>query len=189
MKKKLILIGASTGGPGHLKKILLSLANSFRVPIVIAQHMNPIFIKSFVKQFDDELSFDFLLANSKHDIKPSTVYVCETHCELCRQGSYLRVESAPGVVSHYNPSVDHLFHSATKLVDSYDILAVLLTGIGQDGAEGLDALQNAGATCIAESESSAIGFGMPKKAAELNKNIKVMDLDTIMNYIQKFGDV
>jgi len=154
MKKKLILIGASTGGPGHLKKVFLNLPKSFNTPVVIAQHMNPVFIKSFVKQFDDELSFNFLSAYSRHDIKPSTVYICETHCELCKQGFYLRLDSASGVISHYNPSIDHLFHSAIKLVESYDILAILLTGIGQDGAEGLHALQNAGATCIAESEES-----------------------------------
>ncbi len=52
MKEKLILIGASTGGPGHLKKILLNLKTSFSTPVVIAQHMNPVFITSFVKQFD-----------------------------------------------------------------------------------------------------------------------------------------
>jgi two-component system chemotaxis response regulator CheB len=101
----------------------------------------------------------------------------------------LKLESASGVISHYNPSVDHLFYSAVQLVKSHDILAILLTGIGQDGAEGLSALQNAGATCIAESERSAIVFGMPKRAAELNANIKVMHLDSIIDYIKKFGSV
>jgi len=189
MKEKLILIGASTGGPGHLKKILLNLPKSFDIPIIIAQHMNSVFIKSFVKQFNDELSFNFLLADSRHDIKRSTVHICETHCELCKQGFDLKLESASGVISHYNPSVDHLFYSAVKLVKSHDILAILLTGIGQDGAEGLSALQNTGATCIAESEQSAIVFGMPKRAAELNANIKVMHLDSIIDYIKKFGSV
>lgn len=189
MKKKLILIGASTGGPGHLKKILLNLPVDFTVPIVIAQHMNQVFITSFVKQFDDELPLNFVLANNRHDVDPSTVHICGTHCELHQQGFYLKLEHASNVVSHYNPSIDHLFYSAVKLVKSYDVLAVLLTGIGQDGAGGLDALENEGATCIAESEESAIVFGMPKKAAELNSNIKIMNLDNIMNYIKNFGDV
>lgn len=187
MKEKLILIGASTGGPGHLKKILLNLPVDFTAPIIIAQHMNQVFISSFVKQFDDELPFNFCLANNRHDVQSSTIHICGTHCELHKQGFYLKLEGGSNVVSHYNPSIDYLFYSAVKLVNSYDVLAILLTGIGQDGAEGLDALETAGATCIAESEESAIVFGMPKKAAELNAKIKVMHLDSIIDYIKKFG--
>jgi len=188
MREKLILIGASTGGPGHLKKILLSLKPSFSTPVVIAQHMNPVFITSFVKQFDDELPFNFFLANSRHHIEPSTMHICSTHCELNKRERYLKLESVSDVTSHYNPSVDHLFHSAVKLCKEYDILAILLTGIGHDGAEGLSELKHAGATCIAESEESAIVYGMPKKAVELNSSIKVMNLDNITAYIKRFGD-
>ncbi len=186
MKKKIILIGASTGGPGHLKKILSNLPSDFNTPIVIAQHMNPIFITSFVKQFDDELPFNFFLVNSINNVDSSSIYICGTHCEFQKQGSSLKLQSATNVVSYYNPSVNNLFQSAVKLTNSYDILAVLLTGIGQDGAEGLDALECAGASCIAESEDSAIVFGMPKKAAEMNSKIKVMHLDSIISYIKKF---
>ena len=188
MKEKLILIGASTGGPGHLKKILLNLKTSFSTPVVIAQHMNPVFITSFVKQFDDELPFNFFLADSRHHIESSTMHVCATHCELHKRERYLKLESINGITSHYNPSVDHLFHSAVKLCNEYDVLAVLLTGIGHDGAQGLSELKNAGATCIAESEESAIVYGMPKKAAELNENIKVMNLNDIIKYIKRFGE-
>jgi two-component system chemotaxis response regulator CheB len=187
MKKKLILIGASTGGPGHLKKIFLSLKTKFHIPIVIAQHMNPVFITSFVKQFDDELPFNFYLASKSHEIEDNSMFICATHCGLCKKGNTLKLESSKEVQSHYNPSVDNLFDSAVKLTDSYDILAILLTGIGQDGAHGLAKLKEAGATCIAESEESAIVFGMPKKAAELNSDIKVMSLDKIINYIKQFG--
>ena len=188
IREKLILIGASTGGPGHLKKILSSLSSSFKTPIVIAQHMNPVFITSFVKQFDEELPFNFFLADDRHHVEKSSMYICATHCELNKRERYLKLESATGVVSYYNPSVDHLFHSAVKLCKEYDVLAVLLTGIGHDGAGGLSELQHAGATCIAESEDSAIVYGMPKKAAELNSNIKVMHLDEIIKYIKRFGE-
>jgi two-component system chemotaxis response regulator CheB len=186
IREKLILIGASTGGPGHLKKILSSLDTSFCTPIVIAQHMNPVFITSFVKQFDEELPFKFFLADNRHDVDIGTMHICATHCELNKRDRYLKLESASGVESYYNPSVDHLFHSAVKLCKEYDILAILLTGIGHDGAAGLSALQEAGATCIAESKESAIVYGMPKKAAELNSNIKIMHLDKIIEYIKRF---
>ena len=188
IKEKLILIGASTGGPGHLKKILSSLNPTFSTPIVIAQHMNPVFITSFVKQFDDELSFNFFLANDRHHIEDFTIHICATHCELNKRDRYLKLETVSDVDSHYNPSVDHLFHSAIKLCKEYDVLAVLLTGIGHDGASGLSELKNARAQCIAESEESAIVYGMPKRAAELNSNIKVMHLDDIIKYIKRFGE-
>jgi len=188
IKEKLILIGASTGGPGHLKKIFSGLKSSFSTPVVIAQHMNSVFITSFVKQFDEELPFDFFLADSRHDVGSCTIHICATHCELNKRERCLKLESVSGVDSHYNPSIDHLFYSAVKLCKEYDILAILLTGIGQDGASGLSELKNHGATCIAESKESAVVFGMPKKAAELNSNIKVMSLDKIIEYIKRFGD-
>lgn len=187
MKRKLVLIGASTGGPGHLKKILSNLSTAFKIPIVIAQHMNSVFIKSFVKQFNDELSFDVVLADDTHCIQDKTVYICATHCEIKKDGFNLNLQHNTEVQSHYNPSVNHLFSSAKTLTDDYDVLAILLTGIGQDGALGLAQLKDAGATCIAESEESAIVYGMPKKAAELNPQIAVMNLDNIINYIKQFG--
>ncbi len=188
IKEKLILIGASTGGPGHLKKIFFSLNSSFSTPVVIAQHMNPVFITSFVKQFDDELPFKFFLADSIHIIESETIYICATHCEFNKAEKYLELKSLRDMSFSYNPSVDCLFKSAVKLCKEYDVLAILLTGIGHDGAQGLSDLQNAGATCIAESEESAIVYGMPKKAVELNSNIKVMNLNQIKIYIKKFGE-
>jgi len=187
MKKKLILIGASTGGPGHLKKILSNLSTTFKIPIVIAQHMNFVFIKSFVKQFNDELFFDVVLADDSHCIQNQTVYICAKHCEIKKDGYKLNLQHTEEVQSHYNPSINHLFSSAKNLTANYDILAILLTGIGDDGAFGLSQLKDAGAICIAESEESAIVYGMPKKAVELNPQIEVMNLDKIIDYIKQFG--
>jgi len=188
IKDKLILIGASTGGPGHLKKIFTSLDSGFSTPVIIAQHMNCVFIKSFVKQFDDELPFNFYLADSKHDIKKHSVHICGTHCEISKRDGHLKLQSTNNVISNYNPSVDCLFNSAIELCSDYDVLAVLLTGIGSDGAKAMSNLKDAGATCIAESEESAIVYGMPKKAAEFNSKIKVMNLNDIIKYIKRFGN-
>ncbi len=116
------------------------------------------------------------------------MYICAKHCEFSKKDFKLYLEKANGVMSYYNPSIDHLFLSAVKLCKDYDILAILLTGIGQDGAQGLSELKEAGAVCIAESEESAIVYGMPKKAVELNSNIKVMHLDEIVKYIEGFGE-
>lgn len=189
MRKKLILIGASTGGPGHLKKIFSTLDSSFSVPIVVAQHMNPVFIKSFVKQFNDELTNRVVMADSRHIVEDYHIYICAKHCELLKKDSNLKLEVCEGVNSHYNPSVEHLFASASCIVGEYEILAILLTGIGSDGAKALAELQRLGARCIAESKESAIVYGMPKVAAELNSDIKVLSLDRIIDKIKQFGGV
>lgn len=186
MKKKLILIGASTGGPGHLKKILSALGAEFRTPIIIAQHMNKSFIQSFVKQFDSELPNKVSMIDNCHDIEDKTIYICSKNCQLSKRLSDVQMNCIDGVDSPFNPSVNCVFNSAVKLTSEYNILAILLTGIGYDGAEAMSNLQKAGATCIAESEKSAIVFGMPKRALELNQDIKAMDLDDIIVEIKRF---
>lgn len=189
MIQKLILIGASTGGPGHLKKILCSLGKNFKTPIVIAQHMNRSFMESFVKQFDSELPYNVVLVDSTHYIERSYIYICAKHTQLAKELDDIQLECLDNIVSVFNPSVEHLFQSAVPLVDKVQIMAVLLTGIGADGANALSNLQNAGALCIAESEKTAIVYGMPKRALELNSKIKSMDLEDIIEKIKQFGEV
>ena len=188
-KKKLILIGASTGGPGHLKNIFLEQNSSFSTPVVIAQHMNEVFIDSFVNQFDKELPFNFSATKDGCPIEENGIYICSTHSLIIKSNcEALLLHSNRSEVSHYNPSIDSLFFSVVNLCKNYDILAILLTGIGQDGAEGLSALKNAGATCVAESKESAIVFGMPKRAIELNREIRVMSLNEITAFIKRFDN-
>jgi two-component system, chemotaxis family, protein-glutamate methylesterase/glutaminase len=188
MKQKLILIGASTGGPGHLKKILCSLPSSFKTPIIIAQHMNKNFMESFVKQFDSELPNKVFLVDSSYSIESSSIYICSKHCELTYSLNSMHIECAQDVNSSFNPSVEHLFNSAIGLINKIQITAILLTGIGSDGALAMSNLQKSGVRCIAESEKSAIVFGMPKRALELNANIKALDLDEIIEYIKQFEE-
>ena len=80
------------------------------------------------------------------------------------------------------------FSSSVECAKDAEILAVLLTGIGHDGANGLSELQKIGAKCIAESEKSAIVYGMPKRAIEINPNIVSLPLDDIVQTIKKFGE-
>lgn len=188
MKDKLIILGASTGGPGHLKRLLSALGKDFDIPIVIAQHMNPTFVPSFVKQFDNELPLNVIMAKESHVVEREHAYICATHCELNYRNRTLKLESCEGIESYYNPSVDCLFKSAVSLTRDFKVLAVLLTGIGHDGAEGLAELHKSGAKCIAESEESAIVYGMPKKAVELNPQVDIMKLDEIISYVKRFGE-
>ena len=189
MRTKIVLIGASTGGPGHLKRILSALPSSFKASVVIAQHMNSAFIPSFISQFQSELPLKVSSIDQTRDLEPSHVYFCPMNCVLHKNHFTLGVEPRPELQTPYNPNVDTLFLSAVPFVKDAEILAVLLTGIGNDGALGLSELQKAGARCLAESEKSAIVYGMPKRAVEINPLITSMHLDDIIITIKTFGEV
>lgn len=188
MKQKIILIGASTGGPGHLKKILSALPSTYNATLIIAQHMNSIFIPSFISQFKNELNLSIASIDMRLEIKPSVAYFCPFNCILSKHHYTLHVEPSLHDITPYNPSVNTLFTSALPFCKELDLLAILLTGIGDDGALALSTLKLEGVECIAESEKSAIVYGMPKRAIEINPSITSMALDDIILTIKKFGE-
>ncbi|QOP43396.1 chemotaxis protein CheB [Sulfurimonas sediminis] len=180
--RKLILIGASTGGPGHIKKIITQLNNiTTESSFIIAQHMNKDILKSFVDQLSTCTKLPVYLVQDKKVIEPASIYVCN---ESLRFSSIhpLILESIDEETI-YVPSIDTLFHSATKCLPDYGIIAIILTGIGDDGMLGIDTLYKKGALCIAESQSSAKVYGMPKAASEHNPNIEVMDIEDIVKFL------
>ncbi|WP_263832532.1 CheB methylesterase domain-containing protein [Sulfurospirillum oryzae] len=188
MKPKIVLIGASTGGPGHLKKILSAISPTYNGAIVIAQHMNATFIPSFISQFQNELSLPVHAINQRMPLSNTNIYICPQNCHLIKGDFSPKIEPIAEGETPYNPSIDTLFSSAVEYIKDAEILAVLLTGIGHDGANGLSELQKNGAQCIAESEKSAIVYGMPKRAMEINPNIVSLPLDDIIQTIKKFGE-
>ena len=121
MKEKLIIIGASTGGPGHLKKILSAIGGDFKTPIVIAQHMNRAFIQSFVKQFDSELPQNVSMIDSIHKIEKGNIYICSKHCQFQNDRYDLSLKCVDCVESYYNPSVDCIFTSAINVLEKFDV--------------------------------------------------------------------
>lgn len=181
--KKIVLIGASTGGPGHLKKIIKSIPNTTKASFIVVQHMNVNIINSFVSELsrNTELSIDSI--HTKETIKPASIYVCANTLELNIQNNQLYLDKSTNS-DIYTPSINILFLSALKLIEQYKIIAILLTGIGDDGAQSLSNLYEKGVFCIAESQDSAIVYGMPKSAYELNNNVEVMDLNKIIEYIK-----
>lgn len=186
-KKKLILIGASTGGPGHLENILSNLDTNFSSTIIIAQHIDFIFINSMVKRFNDICIHTVEEAQENRYIKdPSIIFTYKNITNLqYHHAKGLHLNKCTHS-SHYQPSVDSLFLSASKIYAHYDILACLLTGIGDDGAAGLLALKNSGARCLSESQESCVIYGMPKAAVELGAVTEVMSLDKIIQEIKNF---
>jgi two-component system chemotaxis response regulator CheB len=189
VKQKILLIGASTGGPGHLKILLSGLNASLTTPIVIAQHMNAVFIPSFVQQFKAELQIPVLRASQALHVNHGGVYICEKNCHFeSRHSLELLFEDKPQETL-YNPSIDDLFLSAVPLCETFEVMAILLTGIGQDGAYGLSKLHQAGAQCFGENEESAVVYGMPKRAKELIPNLTMLPLSGLKERVERFANV
>jgi len=185
--KKLILIGASTGGPGHLEKILRSLDANFSATLIITQHIDSIFLPSMIKRLNDLCHVKVIQAHENESIAEACVVF--THKKITdlhihnTKGLHLRQSTQ---VSHYNPSINALFSSASRLHMHCNTLACLLTGIGDDGAQGLLELKDSGAYCITEAEESCIVYGMPKAAEEIGASSKTLPLDKIISVINNF---
>ncbi|GIP33087.1 chemotaxis response regulator protein-glutamate methylesterase [Paenibacillus sp. J2TS4] len=166
----LIAIGTSTGGPRALQQVLSGLPKRFPAPILIVQHMPPVFTKSLARRLDSSSEIKVVEAEEGMPVESGTAYIAPGgyHLLLNRQGPHgygIRL-SEEGTRSGHRPSVDVLFES---LVPYKELKrhAVLMTGMGSDGAAGLLALKQAGArTTIAESEETCVVYGMPRAAVE-----------------------
>ena len=161
----ILAIGASTGGPQAIEGILTRLPEN-TPPIVIAQHMPPHFTKAFAERLDRTCAVTVREAAGGERLEPGVAYIApgDRHMLVERHGVVLATRLTDGPqVHHQRPAVDVLFHSLAR-IKGVPIVALLLTGMGQDGADGMVALRNAGAETIAEDEHSCVVFGMPREA-------------------------
>jgi two-component system chemotaxis response regulator CheB len=162
----LIAIGASTGGPPCIKMLLSALDRVNAPPVVVVQHMGRDFLPGFVGWLDDAVRVDVELARAGVGIKKGHVYVAPGDRHLCvDSGGVLWLSDGPAV-HHQRPAVDVLFESIAADCP-VGTVGILLTGMGSDGARGLLAMRNAGATTIAQDEASSVVFGMPRAAIEM----------------------
>jgi len=176
-----VLIGASTGGPPAVQKVLEALAG-LPVCVVVAQHMPARFTQAFAERLDQSLGFRVSEGRSGDLILPGRVYVAPGGEQLeleerAAGGLALLVKlSSPG--DAHAPSVDRLFLSAAKVAPP-GTLAIVLTGMGVDGAKGALALKKAGIEVWAEAESTAVIFGMPGASINAGAVTRILPLDQI----------
>lgn len=182
-KQKIVLIGASTGGPGHIKKILEKIHSDSDAIYIIVQHMTFSYMSSFVALLDSLSSIPVIQSASKMKLSKANIYICSKNSELSQNNTNLFLTEV-NKESPYEPSIDLLFESATSLTTDYQITCIVLTGIGSDGAQGSLSLHKSGAMCIAESEESAIVYGMPKQTFIQNSEVKILSLAQIISYIK-----
>ncbi len=183
---RLVAIGISTGGPQALEFLLPQLPPDFPGAIVIVQHMPENFTEMFARRLDELCSLRVKEAISGDVLQAGRVLVCpgNRHIRVKRlpRGDVVVLGDDARVNGH-RPSADVLFHSVAEEFGAKAV-AALMTGMGDDGAEGLGAIKKAGGMTIAQSEESCVVFGMPKAAIERGYATRVINLDVLSATLQ-----
>ncbi|MEW6431634.1 MAG: chemotaxis-specific protein-glutamate methyltransferase CheB [Myxococcota bacterium] len=177
---QIIGIGASTGGPPAVQRVLESLVG-LPVCVLVAQHMPARFTEAFAHRLNQALSLRVSEARSGDPIEPGRVYVAPggEQLELAQKGSLLQLAvKRPAPTDRHAPSVDRLFVSLAQQLGP-KARGVVLTGMGDDGAKGVLAMGRAGAEVWAEAESTAVVFGMPQAAIATGQVRRVLPLDEL----------
>ncbi|SFC07587.1 two-component system, chemotaxis family, response regulator CheB [Bacillus sp. OV322] len=187
--KKIIVIGTSTGGPRALQEVLTRIPKNIESPIIIVQHMPPGFTNSLAKRLNSLCEIEVKEAEDGEIIKNGTAYIAPGgfHLKMKKNGTSLAavLEQSEQRNGH-RPSVDVLFESAGELQD-YAKIAVIMTGMGSDGAKGLVSMSEKGMVkAIAESQQTSIVFGMPKAAISTNLIDSVENVENIANAIVSY---
>lgn len=183
---KLVLIGASTGGPGQVQKIISALPVLHKTTVIVAQHMVKDFLPSFAERLSTLSMNKAKMGVDKESIQNNTIYICCGQTKIIKQYSEYVFVQRPPSSNEYNPDINSIFKSFVPFTKELNILSVILTGIGEDGVDGCKELSEHGARTIAESHKSAIVDGMPSRARALITNIEVLDLEDIINAVKEF---
>jgi two-component system, chemotaxis family, protein-glutamate methylesterase/glutaminase len=187
---QVIGIGASTGGVEALRSLLTELPPTMP-PILIAQHMLPGFTETFARRLDAICALQVKQAEDGEEACEGCVYVAPggRHLKIERRVAryVLRVtDDAP--VNRHRPSVDTLFHSMAQAVGAQGI-ALMLTGMGGDGAEAMLAMRRSGARTIAQDEATSVVFGMPRQAIAVGAACEVLPLPQIGKRLKELAGV
>lgn len=179
--RSLIVIGASTGGTEALKAVLAALPADLP-PICVVQHIPAQFSAAFANRLNEVCALEVREARHGEELAPGLVLVAPggKHLVVKWTGTgYVTALNEGPAVHHQRPAVDVLFDSALKAGSARRTVAVLMTGMGRDGATGMLNLREAGANTIAQSEATCVVFGMPREAIRLGAAQEILDLQDI----------
>jgi two-component system response regulator WspF len=177
-KEVLVAIGSSAGGPAALAKVLAQLPATFPAPIIIVQHVDSQFMAGLAEWLDCQTPLHVRLAREGDRPEPGTVLLAGSDDHLAFASPTRLIYTQHPTDCSYRPSIDVFFNSVKKFWRG-DVIAVLLTGMGRDGAQGLLALHRQGHHTIAQDQATSAVYGMPKAAADLNAATEVLALDKI----------
>jgi two-component system chemotaxis response regulator CheB len=182
-----VVIGVSTGGPNALAELLPALPATFPVPLVIVQHMPPVFTRLLATRLDSRCALDVIEAEGGEILARGRVHIAAggRHLALLRQGTSVVAVANDDPPEHScRPAVDVLFRSVASLYGS-SALAVVLTGMGQDGLRGAEAIKVAGGQILAQDEASSVVWGMPGFVARAELAEAVLPLDALAAEISR----
>jgi two-component system, chemotaxis family, protein-glutamate methylesterase/glutaminase len=179
---QVVAIAASTGGPAAIHRILTLLPADFGVPILIVQHISRGFSPGFAGWLDKASALRVKMAQEGEALQPGTAYVAVDDHHLCVSATR-RIHLSPAApVGGFRPSGTALFESVAAAFGR-GAVAVILTGMGRDGVDGLRAIRQAGGRIIAESEESAVVYGMPAAAVEAGLADFILPLEEVCGAI------
>ncbi|MDJ0556943.1 MAG: chemotaxis-specific protein-glutamate methyltransferase CheB [Microcoleaceae cyanobacterium MO_207.B10] len=180
---KLVVIGASTGGPQALKTIISDLPSNFPVPIICVQHISNGFLNGLVNWLGYQSKLPVKIAISGELPKPGVIYFPpeEHHLELSNLGKFVCSKALP--IGGHRPSITVTFNSVALFYGSF-AAGILLTGMGRDGADGMLAIAQAKGLTIAQDEATSVIFGMPKEAIALAAAQHILPITSISPFLQ-----
>lgn len=160
----IVVIGVSTGGPGTLMEVLPQLPSDLKAAVLVVQHMPPTFTSSFAKRMGQACAISFKEAEAGDVLANGRGYLAPGGYQLLvhRDGRLLRLSSSP--VTQFMPSVNVTMESVLERCGGEKVVGVIMTGMGDDGADAMVKIRKSGGITIAEDESTAVVFGMPQEA-------------------------
>jgi two-component system chemotaxis response regulator CheB len=182
-----VLVGTSTGGPPALETLLTALPGDFPWPIVVAQHMPATFTGPLARRLDGLCALRVVEVNAALPLEAGTVYIGRGNGDvvLARRGGQLLVMPVPEQAEYpWHPSADRLVRSAMALLPASQLVGVLMTGMGDDGAAAMAELHAQGGRTIAEAEETAIIWGMPGELARAGGASYIVPLPRIAQRLQ-----
>jgi two-component system, chemotaxis family, protein-glutamate methylesterase/glutaminase len=182
-----IVIGASTGGPGAIEAIIKQLPANLAIPVIIGQHMPESFIDSFAKRLDAISPLEVKVAERNEVLEPGTIYLAPGHSNMRVERNLMngncQVSFTDQLFKEFNfPSIDCLMESVAVSYGRH-ALGLVLTGMGKDGTIGLGAIRKAGGLTIGQDEDSCVVYGMPKAALDAGVVERMVPLKEIPGFI------
>jgi len=184
---RVLAIGCSTGGPQALTSVLQALPATFPLPIVVVQHMPPVFTQQFAMRLDRTCALSVHESAGGEVLRPGHVFIApgNFHLVLNPRGNDIVTQLHQGPqVSFCRPSVDVLFDSVAGVYRG-DVLSVVLTGMGSDGRDGADKIRRAGGTVIVQDEQTSVVWGMPGAIAAAGLADQILPLPEIADALQR----
>ncbi len=188
-RSRIVTVGISTGGPVALARFLPEIPGNMGVPMLIAQHMPPVFTESLARNLDQRCAITVKEAADGEKIGPNTAYIApggkqmKIANDVFKSAKIIRITNDPPE-NGCKPSADYLFRSVAEHFGPY-ATGVIMTGMGSDGTMGLQQMKKKGAFIIAQDEASSVVYGMAKKPVQMGIVDRVVPLDQIAEQIRR----